>query len=928
MPPFSPVVDLADLDGSNGFALVGPGNFRDESNGADVAGVGDVNGDGFDDVLSGAPRVGNNYDGFVNLTLGTDAPRPALGYLGGGFSSAGGEYEYMGGVAPAGDINGDGLADFIASGDGGTLYPTPANYIVFGNVNVNAIPNNLGGLNGGNGFKVHNGGVMAAGDVNGDGFDDLLLGNNVVFGKASGFSEYVDSTGLDGSNGFALTGGFNVRAAGDVNGDGFADIIAGNPLADSNGTDAGDAYVVFGKGGGFAASFAPDTVDGTTGFTLVGAAAGDLSGASVAGIGDVNGDGFDDMAVRAPGAGPGGTTYVVFGRAAGFGATVDLGTLDPAMGFRLIGAGAVGVAAAGDIDGDTLGDIVVGTDTVVFGRAGAAVGDIDVTNLAAGAGFTIIGSGIRVGGMNVAGAGDINGDGLADLVVGAPRADDPAGEDSYGQYPHGVGIVYFVHGQLGAPIAWTGTSLDEFYVGSGDDDVLNGGRGKDHLKGVGGDDLLIGGSGSDLLDGGDGSDTVGFAGASNGVVVDLGAGTSSGIGLGNDVLVSIENVLGTGLADDITGDDGANRLDGAGGADTMRGGLGDDSYVVDDPGDVVVEARDAGIDTVLTGLPAYALGADVENLTILSAAGAVGTGNSLANVITGGDGDDHLNGGRGADILRGGAGNDSYRVDHPGDVVDEAGGGGIDTVETTVRYTLGAALENLVLRGTGAIAGTGNELANVMKGNIGNNTLIGLGGDDNLTGGNGDDKMLGGDGNDVLSGGISQFGDHDMLRGGLGDDTYIVFDGNDVVSEAHGGGIDTVRIVSTMGYTLPSGVENIVALWGRGGLTGNSLDNTIMASSRGYDDVINGMRGNDVLSGRGGADIFVFGPGFGHDRITDFAPEDRIRFEGGLFADADDVMAHAAQVGNQVVISYSAGNAITISGYQIGDLAADDFLFA
>ena len=154
--------------------------------------------------------------------------------------------------------------------------------------------------------------------------------------------------------------------------------------------------------------------------------------------------------------------------------------------------------------------------------------------------------------MNIDGAGDINGDGFADVVVGAPLASDPRG-DEYSQYPHQVGVVYFIYGHVGGGIEWTGGAAGERRVGSGANDVLNGAGGKDHLQGVGGDDLLIGGPGGDILDGGAGNDTVAFTGASHGVTVDLAAGTSVGTGLGNDTLVSIENIIATSLVDDLSG---------------------------------------------------------------------------------------------------------------------------------------------------------------------------------------------------------------------------------------------------------------------------------------------------------------------------------------------------------------------------------------
>ena len=172
-----------------------------------------------------------------------------------------------------------------------------------------------------------------------------------MFGKASGFAANIDLSTLDGTNGFKLSGaaayddsGRSVASAGDVNGDGFADLIVGATGADPNGSYSGASYVVFGKASGFAANIDLSTLDGTTGFKLSGAAAGDNSGVSVASAGDVNGDGFADLIVGATGADPNGSysgaSYVVFGKASGFAANIDLSTLDGTTGFKLSGAAA------------------------------------------------------------------------------------------------------------------------------------------------------------------------------------------------------------------------------------------------------------------------------------------------------------------------------------------------------------------------------------------------------------------------------------------------------------------------------------------------------------------------------------------------------------------------------------------------------------
>ncbi len=224
----------------------------------------------------------------------------------------------------------------------------------------------------------------------------------------------------------------------------------------------------------------------------------------------------------------------------------------------------------------------------------------------------------------------------------------------------------------------------------------------------------------------------------------------------------------TALDDLIYGLGGKDVIDGGAGADQMRGGLGDDKFTIDNAGDQAIEAFNEGNDQVSASVT-FTLGDNVENLTLTGTIAIDGTGNSLANKLTGnaaantltgndgadqlkgmagndvlwgGAGADNLDGGAGADEMHGGADNDSYTVDDLGDAVIEAAGEGTDTVKAAVSFVLGANIEKLTLTGSANIDGTGNDLANSIKGNAGNNVLTGGGGKDTLTGGLGADTFV------------------------------------------------------------------------------------------------------------------------------------------------------------------------------------------
>ncbi|MDB9476323.1 lectin-like protein [Dolichospermum circinale] len=315
-----------------------------------------------------------------------------------------------------------------------------------------------------------------------------------------------------------------------------------------------------------------------------------------------------------------------------------------------------------------------------------------------------------------------------------------------------------------------------------------------------------------------------------------------------------DNLIGTNGNDILNGFAGNDTLNGGAGNDTLNGGTGNDIYVVDSTTDTITENANEGTDTIQSSVNySIALLTNVENLTLTGTA-ANGTGNAGDNIITGnsainnlsgGLGNDTLNGGAGKDTLIGGAGNDTYIVDST-DIITESTGGGIDTIQSSVNYSIALLtnVENLTLTGTAAINGTGNAGNNVITGNGANNILNG------------------GSGNDTLNGGAGK----DTLIGGVGNDTYIV-DITDIITESTGGGTDTIQSSVTYNIAALTNVENLTltgttAINGTGNtgnnvITGNSANNNLSGGSG--NDTLNGGAGNDTLNGGAGNDILIGG---------------------------------------------------------------------
>ncbi|OYU35509.1 cadherin-like domain-containing protein [Novosphingobium sp. PASSN1] len=426
----------------------------------------------------------------------------------------------------------------------------------------------------------------------------------------------------------------------------------------------------------------------------------------------------------------------------------------------------------------------------------------------------------------------------------------------------------------------SGLAGNDTLTGSAGADTLNGGAGADTVKGQAGADRFVAAAtdGNDSYNGGTEIDTYDLSATTAAATVNLALGVSTSTQTGADILTGIENVTGSAGNDSLTGDANANRLVGLAGNDTLVGAAGNDTLI-------------------------------------------------------GGLGNDTLNGGAGTNTMMGGLGNDTYIVTSATDVLNENGGDGIDLVQASVTWTLGAGTENLTLSGTAAINGTGNAAANVLVGNAAANIITGGAGDDTLsgeagndtldggagidaavyasatkavvvnlatgtaTGGSGTDKLIGienavgGAGADTLTGDananfLSGGAANDVLNGGLGDDLLLGGLGNDKL--AGGAGIDTASFeTATMAVTvnlvtgLATGgagsdtlslIENVIGGAGADVLTGDANANTLLGGA-GADRLISGG-GADILAGGLGADVFVLAAGAANAQpvvIADFA---------------------------------------------------------
>jgi len=432
-------------------------------------------------------------------------------------------------VASAGDIDNDGRDDVII----GAIYNNPYAFGVYGSATPAAV--SLTALSGiGFGITPQVNGdqagwsVGSAGDVNGDGRDDFIVGAvynggsergaaYVVFGSDARMTSVNLNTIASGVGGFKIAGqetgaraGYSVSAAGDLDRDGYGDVIVGAIYADADGTNSGAAYVVYG-------SATPASVDlatiaaGAGGFRIIGQAASDQAGNSVSSAGDVDGDGYDDLLIGAQYNSSGnGAAYVVFGSATRP-TEINLDQIAGGIGgFKIIGVdglSGVSVSSAGDIDGDGYDDMIIGAPYSNAGGslAGAAYvvygsevrpTSIHLGNVGAGiGGFRIVGEDDNDwAGWSVSTAGDVNNDGFADFLVGA-RFQDAGGSNA--------GAAYLVFGTAARPAV---VDLDNIAAGIGGFKIIREQAGDQlgidvsaagDVNGDGFDDLLVGAHNAD-----------------------------------------------------------------------------------------------------------------------------------------------------------------------------------------------------------------------------------------------------------------------------------------------------------------------------------------------------------------------------------------------------------------------------------------------
>ena len=617
-------VDLDTLAAGDGIKIVSP--FTDDQLGMAVSAIGDINGDGFADVMIGAPGTSPEYqyiytrfDGYTRFYT-TYIP-VTYTYTYTVYTSDGGTYTeqrtYQGGYNTYQSYYYGTAIQYTYTrtrNDAGVAYvifgtdadPETVDVSALGSSGLTVIGPDFGGQTGSR--------ISGAADFDGDGKPDVLINGtatnaavhvllNPTFEATGSLDLYDQTSGFQrlfstqNDSGF----GYAIDAGGDING-GFADLLIAAPNADSGAgvIDSGQVFIVFGSDAP-ATSRQVDALDGSDGFIFSGQESGDLVGSDVAFVGDSNKNGYDDILIGAAGVGGGrGEAYLIHGSPGRRPADFSPADLNSAHGYVISSVGyGLGelVGGIGDINGDGQADFAL-TDEIatgrrlhiVFGRGSGSFNErLDLETLDARTGFTIDGSNLTdPSSFALSFSGGIsakdshvsliigNGDGSTFLISGG-YATLAAVDRLDGAQDGTIDAQYFT---------------DPFILGSSGNDKLNGDSSDAMVFGFGGDDSMSGGSGGVALFGGGGNDRL-----------EGGDGDDSAYGgSGNDMLFGSdgEDQLAGGRGNDLVhGGVGADTVSGGAGVDTVNGGQGNDMLVGGNGDDIL--GGNAGSDTIFAG---------------------------------------------------------------------------------------------------------------------------------------------------------------------------------------------------------------------------------------------------------------------------------------------------------------------------------------